>query len=109
MMTTLAMYTVSAALYAASPSDQGNPQAGGSASDPAAPSGAQVEEQGLGAGEPSDPGQAMSQGRRPPTRGDSTSKQGMSSTSGGEVVPTNPAETGPTSESLRQQESWTAP
>ena len=108
MMTTLAMYAVSAALYAASPSDQGNPQAGGSGSDPAAPSGAQVEEQGLGAGEPSDPGQAMSQGRRPPTRGDSTSKQGMSSTSG-EIVPTNPAETGPTSESLRQQETWTAP
>ena len=108
MMTTLAMYAVSAALYAASPSDQGNPQAGGSASDPAAPSGAQVEEQGTGAGAASDPGQAMSQGRRPPTRGDS-SQRGLSSTPGGEVVPPEPAETGPSSESLRQQESWTAP
>jgi hypothetical protein len=113
MLTTLALYAVSAVLFTSTPTNPGHdPQAGGPGNAPAVSPSDQGTGSAMTAGEASqDPGQALAHAPRPSTLGDEGTSRAL--TAGRAAAPASVAgsgaEAGPTDESLFQQRTWTGP
>jgi hypothetical protein len=111
MLTTFALYAVSAVLFTSTPTDPGyDPQAGGPGAAPAVSSSDQGTGSAMTGGEASqDPGQALAHARRPGTPGNEGGSRALTAGRAADAAPAAGTEAGPTDESLFQQQTWTGP